>query len=121
VGHFLNSVELLNLVQAVKAGRETSMKTKDLVFNNCGQRQQVEQVGKVFPDIGVSVLPQALVIKTINLSDLPGFVISSQNGNSVGESNFKRNQKSHCFHRIVPSVYIVSHEKIVGIRWLSSY
>lgn len=46
------------------------MKTEDLVLNDGGQRQVVKQLGELLPDVGVSVLAEALVIETIPIKEL---------------------------------------------------
>ncbi len=40
---------------------------KVLTVNECGERQVVEQVGEVFPHVGVPVLTQALIVETVHL------------------------------------------------------
>lgn len=52
-----------------------------------GERQVVEQVCEVLPDVGVAVLPQALVVEAVDLRDLPRLVVSSQDGDSLLETN----------------------------------
>ena len=48
-------------------------------------------------------------------------MVSSQNGQSVSVSYFQCDQQSHRLYRIVPSVYIVTHKQVVGIRGVPSY
>ena len=48
-------------------------------------------------------------------------MISSKDSHSVFESNFENNQEGHSFHRVVPSVYIVSHEEVVGVWAFTTY
>ena len=82
------SIELLDLFEGVNAGRETSMKAENAVFNNSGEGQEIKERGEVLPDIGVSIFSQALVVKAVYLSDLLALVISSQNGDSLGVPHF---------------------------------
>ena len=42
------------------------MQAEDLIFDDCSQGQVVEQIGVIAPDVGVSVLSQALVVETID-------------------------------------------------------
>ena len=46
------------------------MKTKELVLYNCSEREEVEEVSEALPHVGVAILPGALVVETIDLSDL---------------------------------------------------
>jgi hypothetical protein len=43
-----------------------------------------------------------------HLSNLPGFVISSQNSDTLGVTKFQQNYQSNTFYRVIPSVNIVS-------------
>lgn len=116
VRHLLHSIELLDLFKSVDRGWEPSMKAEDLIFNNRGNRKGIEEICKVLPDVGVSVLSKALVVKPIYLSDLPGLVVSSEDSNSFLKSDFKGNEQSDSFDWVVSSVNVVSHEKIVCLR-----
>ena len=58
-----------------------------LSIHNGSERKVVEEVSKILPDIGVTILPQTLVIEAIHLSDLSAFMIASKNCDSVRETN----------------------------------
>ena len=55
------------MIQSVDAGRQPAMQTEDLAVHQGGERKVVKQVGKIFPDIGIAILPQAFVIEPIHL------------------------------------------------------
>ena len=42
---------------------------------------------EVFPDIGVSVFPQTFVVKSVDLRDLTGLVVPSQDGDALAVPN----------------------------------
>jgi hypothetical protein len=63
------------------------MEAEDSVIDYSCQRKVVEQLGEVNPDIRVTVLPQALVIETVHLSDLTDFMVTSENSQSVLEAH----------------------------------
>jgi len=113
---FHDSVKLLDLIEGVNTWRKTTMKAEDAAFNDGGQRQVIEQACEILPNIGISVLSQALIIKSIDLGDLLTLVITSQDGNSVWVSNFESDEKSHGLNRVVTSIDVISHEKVVVIR-----
>lgn len=46
------------------------MEAEYLVVNEGGQRKVVKKVGKVFPNIRIAIFSEALVVKTVDLSDL---------------------------------------------------
>jgi len=50
---------------AVGAKKPTSMYAEDLVIDDNAQRQEVEHVGEVVPDIRIAVFPRAFRIKPI--------------------------------------------------------
>ena len=68
--HLLYSVQRPDVVKCVDAGRQTSMKTKDLIVDQSSQRKVVEKVREGLPDICISILPQTFIVETIDLSDL---------------------------------------------------
>jgi len=113
--HFHHSVKRPHLVQLVQRRRESSMQAEDLIFHQRRQRQQIEQIREVLPDVGVAVFAEALVVEAVDLGDLPGLVVPSQNGHSVLEPHFVANQQCHRLHRVVASVNVVAHEKVVGV------
>lgn len=43
----------------------------DLVIHEGGERKEVKEVCEKFPDVGVAVLPEALVVEAVDLGDLP--------------------------------------------------
>lgn len=53
------------------------MDTKNLVIYHDTECQKVKHVGKVVPDIGVTVLARALGIEAIGLGDAARLVIAS--------------------------------------------
>lgn len=55
------------------------MKAENSVVNNCSEWQVIEELGEVDPNIWVSIFAQALVVESVNLSDLTHFVVTSQN------------------------------------------
>lgn len=63
--HFLDSVQLSDLVEGVDGWGETSVETEDLALNDGGQREVVEELSELLPDVGVSILSQTLVVETI--------------------------------------------------------
>lgn len=63
------------------------MEAEDSVIDNSCQGKVVEQLSEVNPDIGVAVLPQALVIETVHLGDLTDFMVTSENSQSVLEAH----------------------------------
>lgn len=120
VWHLHDSIELLNLIESVDTWGEPTMKAEDISLNHSSKWQIIEETGEVLPNIGISVFPKALIIESINLCDLLALVISSKDGDSAGVSDFQRHQEGHSLDRVVSSVNIVTHEKVVVIWELTT-
>lgn len=86
-----------------------------LVVNQGGQRKIVEKIGKVLPHICVAVFPEALVVEAVNLGDLSGLVVATEDGDAVAVSDLEGNEQCYGFDRVVATVDIVTHEEVVGI------
>jgi len=65
VGSLLHAVELANLVKRVNAGREATVEAEHLVLHDGGQGQEVEKLSELLPHVRVTVLAQALIVKTV--------------------------------------------------------
>ena len=50
----------------------------NLFVNQRRQGEVIEQVCEVFPHVGIAILPQALVIEAVHLSDLSALVVPPQ-------------------------------------------
>ena len=84
------------------------MKTEDLVLNKSGKGEVVEEVGEIFPNVGIAVFSQAFIVKSVDLCDLARFVVSSQNGDTLGVTNLKANKESNRLNRVVTTVHVVT-------------
>lgn len=114
--HFHDSIKLVNLIECINRWRKTTVKTENVSFNNSSKRKVIEQRGEVLPNVGISVFSQAFIIESINLCNLFGLVVTSEDGNSLWISYLEANQKRNSFNGVVASVNVISHEEIVVIR-----
>ncbi len=89
--NFLYTIKSSDVVEGIDTGGETSMEAKDLIVDKSGQGKIVEEVGEVLPYIRVAVLSKAFVIEAIDLRDLAGFMVSTEDCDSLGISDFESN------------------------------
>lgn len=66
------------------------MHAEHLVINDGRQTEVVEDFRAVSPNVDGAILLEALIIETVHLSDLAGFVVSADQGNSVRISHLNK-------------------------------
>jgi hypothetical protein len=106
--NFLYTVERSNVIEGVDARRQTAVQAEDLVVNQGGEREVVEEVCEVLPDIGVAVLSEALVVEAVNLCDLAGLVVSAQDGNALWVADLERDEEGHGLDGEVTPIDVVA-------------
>jgi hypothetical protein len=84
------------------------VKTENLVLNQSGKRKIVEEIGEVLPDVRISVFTQAFVVKSVDLCDLTGFVVSTKDCDALRVTDFQSNKECDGLNRVVPTVNIVT-------------
>lgn len=84
------------------------MKAENLVFDQSCKRKVVEKIGKVLPNVCISVFSQTLVIEAVNLRDLPRLMVSAENCDALRIANFQSNEKCDGFDRVISTVNIVA-------------
>lgn len=61
----------------------TWVRRPHLVIDKCSEGQIVKQICEVLPNIGISIFPQAFVVKAVHLCDLSALVVPSENCDSL--------------------------------------
>lgn len=84
------------------------METEDLVIDERGKGEVVEKVGEVLPYVGITILSEALIVEAVDLSDLAGFVVTTEDCNSLRVSDLEGNEEGDGFDRVVTSINIVA-------------
>ena len=84
------------------------MEAEDLVVDQRGEGEVVEEVGEVFPHVGVAVLAQALVVEAVDLRDLAGLVVATEDGDALRVSDFESDEERDRLDRVVASINVVT-------------
>ena len=85
------------------------MHGKDLLVNDCCDRQTIEAVGKCFPQFDV-VASLALIVETVNTVDRSTFMISSENEEILRVLDFVRKKQAYRLQGLFSTVNIISEE-----------
>lgn len=108
VWNLLNTVESSDVVQGVDGWGETAVEAEDLVVDKGGEWEVVEEVGEVLPDVGVAVLAEALVVEAVDLGDLAGLVVSTEDGDALWVADLEGNEESDGLDGVVATVDVVA-------------
>jgi len=108
VWNFLYTIEGSDVIKGVDAGGETSVEAEDLVVDQGSEGKVVEEIGEVLPYVGIAVFSKALIIKPIDLCDLAGLVVATEDGDALRISNFQSHKESDGFNGIVTSINIIA-------------
>jgi len=117
----LHAVKLTDLIQSINGWGETTVKAEDLAFDDGGEGQVVKEFSECFPDVSITVLSQALIIETIDLNNLSKLIITSKNNESIKITNLKNNKKNNNLHKIISSINIITHKKIISVGTFTSH
>jgi len=113
----LYAVKRSDVVESIDTWGETTVEAEDLIIDEGGERKVIEEIGEVFPNIRVAILPKTFIVESIDLCNLTRFVVATEDGNALGVSDFESNQESDCLYGIITSINIVTHEEVVGV-WI---
>lgn len=107
VRDFLDPVESANVVEGVNRRTETAVEAEDLILNQGSKGEVIKEVREILPDISVAIFPQTLVVEAIDLCDLTGLVVSTQDRDALRVADFESNKESDGLDGVVPTVNVV--------------
>lgn len=84
------------------------MQTEDLVLDESGEGEEVEEVGEVLPDVGVAVLAETLVVEAVDLRDLARLVVAAEDGDALGVADLEGDEQGNCLDGVVATVDVVA-------------
>ena len=77
VRYFYLAIDLSDLIESTDRRAEPAVYAEDFPVDHCGQTQIIEHFGTVPPYHDGPVFSQAFVVETVDLGNLPGFVIAA--------------------------------------------
>lgn len=103
------------MVESVDTWTQTSVQTEDLTVNEGSQRQVIEQIREILPDICVSVFSKTFIVESVDLGDLTGLVVAAQYRNTLAVTNLEGHEESDGLDGVVASVNVVTHEEVIRV------
>ena len=85
--HFLLAVDLSDFVERGDARAQTSMHAENAFVNDGSKGQEIKNFSAVAPYIHGPVLAEAFVVEAVDLSDLTGLVVASDESDAFGVAN----------------------------------
>lgn len=86
-----------------------------MVFDERGEREEVEQVREVPPDVRAPVLAEALVVEAVHLRDLPTLVVPAEDSYAVAVAQLHRDEQCDGLNGVVPAIDVIAHEEVIGV------
>mmetsp|Transcript_2978 Transcript_2978/g.5622 ORF Transcript_2978/g.5622 Transcript_2978/m.5622 type:complete len:332 (+) Transcript_2978:1011-2006(+) len=121
VGHFLLAIDDPYLIQGVDAGAEPPVHCEYLVLDDGREGEVIEYLGAVPPDVDAAVFAEALVVKSVDLGDLAGFVIAPDERDAVGVADFEGEEEEEGFDGVVAAVDEVAEEEVVFVGGVAAH
>jgi len=120
VGNFLSALDQANLVESFDIGGETSMDTENFAFDDSSSAEEIEDFSAVLPGVGVSVFTHALVVESVDLGDLSGLVVTSEESDVAGVLQLQAHQECECLYGVETTVNEIAHKNVAGLGNFSS-
>ncbi len=99
--NFLESFEGSDVIKSLNAGWKSTMEAEKLIFDNGREGQVIEEFSEAFPDIWITIFAAAFIIEAVYLRDLPWFMVSSEDGDSIFVSDLEGDQEGDGFDAVV--------------------
>jgi len=84
VRNLLDTFNVPDFVNLCDFWGQPSMHTKDLVVNSCRKWELIEKLSGVLPYINTAIFLQTLLLKPLDLGDLPTLVVAAYQTDPVG-------------------------------------
>mmetsp|Transcript_62983 Transcript_62983/g.148318 ORF Transcript_62983/g.148318 Transcript_62983/m.148318 type:complete len:388 (-) Transcript_62983:529-1692(-) len=114
VGHVRWTQDAPDLLHAVQVRGESSVYAEDLVVDDGGDGQAVEDHVERLPELE-RVAALALVVEPVDSVDRRALVVASKHEEVFGVLNLVRQKQADAFQALGAAVYIVAQEEVVGL------
>lgn len=84
--NFLGSCNDANLIQGSDLRTQSTMHTQHFTIHNSCQCKKVKDLATCLPDRCVAVLCLAFLVKSVDLGNLPGLVVATDECDAIGKS-----------------------------------
>lgn len=93
------------------------MNAKDLIVDHHGQREEVEHIREVMPDVRVAVFPRAFGVEAVGLGDAARFVVAADEVDAGWVAQFEADEEGDGFDGEEAAVDVVAWM----CQWLYSW
>jgi hypothetical protein len=114
--NLLYTIQCSDVIKGIDAGGETSVQAEYLVIDQGGEGEVVEQIGEVLPYVRIAIFSETFIVEPIDLCDLTGFVVATEDGDALGISDFQGYEEGDGLNGVVTSINIIalSHVSILS-------
>lgn len=92
------------------------MDAEDAIVDDGGEREVIEDVSAVSPNIERAVLPQTFIVKSVDLGDLPALVVSPDQRDQIGIADFIGEEQQKGLDAVEAPVHEIAQEKVADAR-----
>ena len=108
VGYLLDSIECADVIEGIDGRRQTAMETEDLIVDERGEREKVEEIGKELPHIGIPIFAETLIVEAVDLRDLTRLVVAAEDGDPAWVADLERDQESNGLDGVIAAIDVIA-------------
>lgn len=82
-------VDDLDLINAVNARAQTTVHTENLIIDHHRKSEEIEHIGEVMPNIGITILAVAFSVEAVRLRNTAGLMITADEMDAVRVPEFE--------------------------------
>lgn len=117
---FHSSFDKSHLIDGFNVWGKSSVDAENLAFNDSTNSEIIEHFCAVFPRVGIAVLSDSLIVKSIYSGNLSRLMVSSQKGDVGGVLQFQAEKQLERLHGVVSTIDEISHEDVSSVRDLTT-